>query len=71
MINRSCPTLVGCVGVVGVSVALDHQLEQLGLSLPPSSLSDVAKVLMELWADHGDRIANQVRMGDVRGWWWW
>lgn len=45
------------------SVCMVHQLEQLGLRLPPPSLAEVGKVLMDLWAEHGDCIANQVRQG--------
>ena len=44
-----------CIG----RVALDRQMDMLGIKIPPSQMGEMAKVMMEMWADHGDCISQQ------------
>jgi hypothetical protein len=40
-------------------VAAYHQIKSLGIDLTPTGLTAVMSLLIPLWADHGDAIANQ------------
>ena len=44
-----------CIG----RMALDRQMDVLGLRIPSAQMGDVATTLREMWADHGDCIAQQ------------